>query len=439
LTVLIKQALTVGPRHELTRVNILVEDELITQVSPDPPPPGSKSDVVIDGARRLAVPGLINAHVHTEETLWMNMVPDNVAHVPWFRQYTLPYYKELSDDDSYYSSLLADVLMLLCGVTCYADSANLWPDSDAQAAAKSGIRAYIGKWTCDLAEQFSDTTDGCLKSLERHLAKYSGPGLVRPIVSLIGSNTCSDELYVGAAKLAASRGTPITTHEASGHEDVMQSVTRTGHRPIEHLDRIGFLSQNTLISHATDLSDREVDLLGKHGSGVVLCPATELKKGKGLTHYGRLVSLISRGVKYCVATDNANSSNTLNPLRAASLLILLVKDLGLDPARLTAQDALKAVTSYPSRMLGLAAGAIHEGLLGDIALFDTHDPYLCLGHPIQGLIYGDQAAAAEVVVNGRLVVSGGEVTGIKLEDVVREAYARSQRIARRLGVENGFS
>ncbi|PSN94407.1 hypothetical protein B9Q06_09295 [Candidatus Marsarchaeota G2 archaeon ECH_B_2] len=434
MTLLIRNPLAITSDGKVSRVNVFVEDERIQFISQDTPPFGSKRGEVIEGEGKLLLPGLINAHIHTEETLWMNMIPDTVPHIPWFNEYTLPYYHSLTEEDAYWSTLLSHALMLLCGVTCCADSANLWPDADAKAVSRSGIRFYVGIWASDLSGTLSKDTAKCLEDVEKHLKKYSGRGRLRGMASVIGSNTCSDELYFEAARLAARYDTPITSHESSGHEDVIQSLKRTGERPIEHLVKIGFLTRRTIISHATDITSSEVNSLKATGAGVALCPATELKKGKGLHAYGRLTEIVRLGVRYCAATDNANSSNSLNPMRAAGLLALLVKDLSLDPSIFTARDALRSITEYPADLLGLNAGRLEVGSLADLALYDASNAYLSLGDPVQGMVYCDPPRVVDVVVNGELVVSGGGLTRLNMEEILREARSRAESIARRMGV-----
>ncbi|MEM3656126.1 MAG: amidohydrolase family protein [Thermoprotei archaeon] len=433
MTLLIRNATTINPDGKFTRVNVFVEGNRIQHISADAIPMGSKRGEVIEGEGKILLPGLINAHVHTEETLWMNMIPDTVAHTAWFHDYTLPYYRALSADDAYWSTLLSHALMLLCGVTCCADSANLYPEADVEASSKSGLRAFIGTWASDLPGDFSKDTSKCLEEIENHLKRHSGEGRVRGVASVIGSNTCSDELYLEAARLAERYDVPITSHEASGHEDVLQCLKRTGERPVAHLARIGFLTRRTILSHVTDLADVEVNMLRVSGTGVVLCPTTELKKGKGLSRYGRIAQITRLGVRYCVATDNANSSNTLNPIRAASLLALLVKDFSLDPSAYTAREALRSITERPADILGIAAGRLEVGGLADLALFDAHNVYLQLGDPLQGCMYGEPPQAVDVVVDGELVVSGGKILRFNLEETLKQARSRAEAIVGRMG------
>lgn len=424
-----------GPEGLTGRVNIVVEGGMITDIAKDSPPQGSKRDLVVQGERRVVLPGLVNAHFHTEETLWMNMIPDAVAHVPWFQKHTLPYYRELSEQDSYWSSLLSYTLMLERGITCCADSANLWPDADARAAQESGIRALIGLWCADLGDAFARKTSTCLRRLEEHIKKFPGKGRVGAICSVIGTNACSDELYTGALELSSRYGVRVTSHEASGHEDVLGCIERTGSTPVSHLDSIGFLSSRTVLSHVTDISLKEVELVRRSGTSVVLCPLTEMKKGKGLQHYGNYAHFVQRKVPMCVATDNANSSNTVDVVKAAAVFSLLVKDSLRDPSAFGAKDALAAVSRDAAGVLGLSCGAIERGRPADIVLFDLDSPLLAMGDAYQGFVYGDTPAATDVFVDGDPVLLDGKFTRLKPELVFKEAKSRAERVASKLGVK----
>ncbi|PSN97430.1 hypothetical protein B9Q11_04205 [Candidatus Marsarchaeota G2 archaeon ECH_B_SAG-F08] len=410
--------------------NIFVDDGRIVQVSSDIPA-FSKIDYVIEGKGKLAIPGLINAHVHTEETLFANSIPDTANHIEWFQNYALPYYGALTQEDAYWSTLFSQALMLMHGVTCYADSANLWPLADAKAAERCGIRAFIGMWNCDLNTPFARPTDKCLEQMENLLRKLSKSTKVRAIASLIGVNTCSDELYKGTIALAKKHKTLATSHEASGHEDVVKCVKRTGKRPIEHLASIGFLTRQTLISHATDLSDKEVRLIKANDCAIAACPVTELKKGKGLWKFGKLVQLISSNVRICVGTDNANSSNNFDPIKSALFLSLLAKDYALNPSIVNARSAFCFLTKCASDIFSLNTGVLQPNFIADLVLLEK-EPFLLFGDPYQALLFCDQPKIDLVMVGGEVVYLNGKLLKIDFNEVLKEVEKRSQRIAKRV-------
>jgi 5-methylthioadenosine/S-adenosylhomocysteine deaminase len=431
------RVITGGSGRILKDATIAIDGGKIVEVSKGRSSSGP-GDHVIDGRGKafIALPGLVNAHVHTEETLGMNLIPDTLRHVPWFESWTLPYYEQMGEKDAYWSALLSQMKMLESGTTCYSDSANRYPELAAEAAERSGIRAKVAKWASDIDGQFSSSTDRCLKESEDLLRRFSRRrGRVGAIAAVIGANQCSNELYNDEMELAKKYDVPVTSHEASGHEDVVRSLKRVGRRPIENLDRIGFLSPRTILSHLTDLTNEEVSMIARSRTKGVMCPVSELKKGKGFSKYSKLARMLEEGVEICVGTDTANSSNHFNVLRTVNLLLLLSKDLSNDPATLDAGGALDMVTQGAAKALGLKrVGRIEEGGAADIALFEvpkmaafSYDP-----DPIQGMVFGDESKAQITIVDGEVVYDSGRFLKVDEEEVAKECTERAERIRRRI-------
>ena len=418
----------------LERATIVVEDRKIIEVS-ERPSGGYKADRAIDGRGKLAVPGLVNAHVHTDETLGMNTVPDTISHIPWFERWILPYYETQSSDDRYWSAVLSHMLMLKSGTTCYADSANRNPELAAKAASETGIRAFVAHWVSDIGSYLPSSIDECVRKTKNLLKGYSDRrSKVRAIASVIGLNQCSDELYLEIKKLAEEYDVPITSHESSGHEDVLRSIKRVGSRPVENLARIDFLSKRVLLSHLTDVTKREVDLVRDAGASVVLCPAAEMKKGKGLWKYGKLPRMINSKINMCLGTDTANSSNHLDVLRAATLLLLAAKDIAMDPSILEAKQALDMLTVNAGKALGLRNyGSISKGNVADIALYDLDKvEWFSEFDSIQGLFYGSRLETCATIVGGEVVYEEGRFTKIDQDYVLGKIRKHSEQLTERM-------
>ena len=429
------RAITGGAKGKvLKKATIVVENGKVIEVS-ERPSGGYKADRVIDGRGKLAIPGLVNAHAHTDETLGMNTVPDTISHIPWFEHWILPYYEKQTSDDRYWSAILSQMLMLKSGTCCYADSANRNPELAAKAAGETGIRAFVAHWISDIGSYLPSTIDECVSKTRNLLRNYSDPqSRVRAIASVIGLNQCSDELYLEIKKLAEEYDVPITSHESSGHEDVLRSIKRVGSRPVENLARMRFLSKRVLLSHLTDVTKREVDLVRDAGASVVLCPAAEMKKGKGLWKYGKLPRMINSKINMCLGTDTANSSNHLDVLRAATLLLLSVKDIAMDPAILEAKQALDMLTVNAGEALGLRNyGAIAKGNVADIALFDLDRmEWFSEFDSTQGLFYGSRLQTCATIVGGEVVYEEGQFTKIKQDDVLRKIRKHSEHLTERM-------
>jgi formimidoylglutamate deiminase len=75
---------------------------------------------------------------------------------------------------------------------------------------------------------------------------------------------------------------PIHIHVAEQAREVEQCLAALGARPIEWLSRNGGLDPRWHLVHATHVTPAEIELVGRSGAGVVLCPTTEANLGDGL-------------------------------------------------------------------------------------------------------------------------------------------------------------
>ena len=61
--------------------------------------------------------------------------------------------------------------------------------------------------------------------------------------------------------LARKYGAKFTTHISETRKECVDCHRQTGLWPVEYLDRIGLLDENTIISHAAWLTNMEVKIL----------------------------------------------------------------------------------------------------------------------------------------------------------------------------------
>ena len=155
-------------------------------------------------------------------------------------------------------------------------------------------------------------------------------------------------------------------------------------------------------------------------------------KGKGLSRSSRFPELIRAGARLCVGTDGAPSSRTSSPLKAASFLAMLVKDVTSDPSILSAYDVISLATMRASEVIGVGGvGRIVVGEPADVAVFDLRSSpgLLPLGDPVQALAYGDLNTAVEhLIVNGRFVVRDGVLVGADLGALLEKAGLMAERL-----------
>ncbi|MCK4845643.1 MAG: amidohydrolase family protein, partial [Candidatus Heimdallarchaeota archaeon] len=114
------------------------------------------ANVVIEGLNKILVPGLVNTHSHSVQTLLRGKA-DDLALIDWLQKVILPGEKSFTVDEVYTSSLLGFAEMIRTGTTTCNDMLTTKHSNyGIQAAIDSGIRTRIGKMLMDVNNGFPD-------------------------------------------------------------------------------------------------------------------------------------------------------------------------------------------------------------------------------------------------------------------------------------------
>ena len=107
------------------------------------------------------MPGLIDAHVHTAQTLLRGKIAEidgrRPVKIPVWWNYYVPFESMLTDEDVYLSGLLCYANMISVGTTCFAEAGGPHPDAMARAAIDTGIRGFVSLNTIDQGEHWPKT------------------------------------------------------------------------------------------------------------------------------------------------------------------------------------------------------------------------------------------------------------------------------------------
>jgi 5-methylthioadenosine/S-adenosylhomocysteine deaminase len=172
---------------------------------------------------------------------------------------------------------------------------------------------------------------------------------------------------------------------------VEESLKRWGRRPIEVFYNRGILGPNTVVAHCVWLSDIEIELLAKTGTGVAHCPCSNMKLSSGAARVG---DLRRAGVAVGLGSDGEKENNNLDLVEEMKFASLLQKLTTLDPTTGDPWDVLPMATIDGARALGLddVTGSLEPGKRADVVVID-------LGglHTTPLLHGGDFNAAAHLV------------------------------------------
>src|SRR5688572_14413419 len=153
------------------------------------------------------------------------------------------------------------------------------------------------------------------------------------------------------------------------------------------------------VVHMTNATENEISLVGKSGTGIVICPRANGVLGAGIP---KVVQMLRQGCLVAVGTDNVmlNSPDILRELDYVWKASRATEGEMIEPRQL-----LKMATVNAAQMLRLNSGCIEAGRAADLIFIDkrhadpypVHDPYAAVVHRLS------QSSIRAVMIDGRFV------------------------------------
>ncbi len=425
MSLLLKGGLIVtqDPARRILHGDVLVEGNRIAAVGEV----SSSADQVIECNGCAVLPGLINGHQHAANTLLRGLADDVPLEEMLQKSFAVD--AKFTRRDVQIGALLGCVEMLRSGTTSFQDLF-YWEDEVARAAREAGIRGFLSWVTLD--EAFTTQHGNPVRNAEAFVTKHKGDPLVTPSVGVQGVYVASEETFHRSKEAADRHGVRLHAHLSETRKEVYDHVAKTGMRPAEWLEKIGFLGPSLNVAHGVWLTLNEVRALARAGVSVTHCPVSNMKLASG--GVAPVPEMREAGVPVALGTDSALSNNTADLFAEMKTAALLHKATRWDAKVLPAQVALDLVTIDAARALGVAAqlGSVEVGKLADLAVVSLRGPHTTPSYAanvISHLVYSSRGSDVQVtVVDGRVVMAHGAMQTVD-EAVVIE---RAQESAREL-------
>jgi 5-methylthioadenosine/S-adenosylhomocysteine deaminase len=391
-------------------------DGTIAALGPEvAPAPGEET---LDATGAILLPPLINGHTHAAMTLFRGSGGD-LPLMPWLEERIWPVEARLEADDVYWGTRLACLEMVRSGTTRFWDM--YWhPEATARAVADAGLRATIGAPLFDKGRDAGEMREGARASL----AMLEGlGGRVSPSLAPHSIYMVSEESLAFIAELSAERDAPVQIHLSETAPEVEDCIAATGLRPAAYLDRLGLLTERTLLAHGVWLDEDELALIGARGATVVSNPAANMKLAVGKVF--PYPAARAAGVRIGLGTDGAGSNDSLDLLADLKLFALAQRHAAADATAIAAADAWGIATGAAAPLLGATPLAV--GAPADFLLLVPAAPELAIGDLAADLVYAAAGAAVDtVVVAGQVLMRDGVQP--ERAEVVAKAAERATRL-----------
>src|SRR5713101_7457012 len=400
-------------RHVVTGDVLLEDGRIVTVGDVD-----RSADDVIDCSGCAILPGLINLHQHVANTLLRGVADDVPLEEMLPRASAID--AKLTRRDVQIGALLGCVEMIRSGTTSFHDLF-YWEDEVARAVRESGMRGFLSWVTLD--EAFTTQHGSPLKNAD---------AFVTPSVGVQGVYVASEETYAKAKEIADRRDVRLHTHLSETRGEVEAHRRKTGLRPVEWLEKIGFLGERVTGAHCTWVTMNEVRALARCGVSVAHCPVSNMKLASG--GVAPVPEMLEAGVVVGLGTDSPISNNGMDVFADMKVAALLHKATRWDARIMPAQTVLDLATIHAARALHVEReiGSIEVGKRADLAVVSLKGAHTTPFYPesvIRHLVYSGRGSDVQAtIVDGKVLMAAGVVRTVDEADVI----ARAQETAREL-------
>jgi cytosine/adenosine deaminase-related metal-dependent hydrolase len=455
-TLLIHNAHTIATLNdagdEFRNASVFVRGNTIEAIGPAAQLP-STADRVIDAQHHVVIPGMVNTHHHMSQSL-TRAIP-GVQNAELFSWLTglYPIWAGLQPDMIYASTQTAMAELLLSGCTTSSDHLYIYPngvklDDCIAAAQEIGMRFVATRGSMSVGQskgglppdRVVEQEDAILKDTQRLIERYhdaSHGAMTQVAVAPCSPFSVSQDLMRLSAEMARHYGVRLHTHLAENDHDIAYSLEKFNRTPTQYAEDLGWLGHDVWHAHCVKLDDEGISLFAATRTGIAHCPCSNMRLASGIAPIRKM---IEAGVPVGLGVDGSASNDAahmVNEARQAMLLARLRKSLvgpqvnaegktifGCDtaPMEMTARDALRLATRGGAEVLGRKdIGQLSVGYCADMALFDLRNLSFAGGavhDAIGSLMLCASAPAAYTVVNGRVVVSEGQLASVDLGNVI---------------------
>jgi 5-methylthioadenosine/S-adenosylhomocysteine deaminase len=393
---------------------------------------GAPDDVSLAG--RALVPGTINAHCHTFQSL-LRGLGDDLDFAGWRDRVLYPFSERLDREGIALGAAFAFAEMLQSGVTTCVDffylqdAGNANAEAVIEAARMIGIRLVLARGMYDwegAPKRYRETVADAARRTRELIAAHRDDETTVVQPAPHSPHGASPAMIRAGWEIAETEATRFHIHVAEGRYEGERTLREHGATPLRYLDRLGVLGPRMIGVHCVWLDDGEIELMGGGRAALAYCPSSNMFLGDGIT---RVPELMRAGVRVGLGTDGGCTNNRLSIFEEMRMTSLLQRVRLLDGAAVDAVTVFGLGTRSGAEILGLDAGVIAPGRLADLVAVDLEDASL---HPptdlLKSVVYAmSPRAVTDVWVHGRRVVDGGRLARVdagRLLGRVRELTRR---------------
>lgn len=397
--------------NEYKHAYIIIKDNLIADFGKMEDLPEAHYDTIIDGKGAIAMPGMINTHTHLGMVPFRSLGDDTPDRLTRF---LFPLEHQcMTEPLAYHSAKYAIAEMQLAGISTFFDM-YYFEDVIAKATDEMAARAILGESVIDKSPD-SDKAFGGLDYSKEFIPRWLDHDLITPALAPHAPYTNTDESLTLANQVAQDFNVPLSIHLSEMTFEMDKYREEANQTPVEYLESLGVLNQNTLAAHCIYVDEKDIAILKKHDVAVAHCIGANTKSAKGIAP---LTQMLEAGLRVGLGTDGPSSGNTLDLFTQMRMVANFHKTHTNNRAAFPARDIVRLATIGGAEALGLDSiiGSIERGKKADITLIETESANMFpIYDAYSAIVYSANASNVQhLFINGKHVVKDKALTHASL-------------------------
>ncbi len=384
---------------------------------------------IVNASGKVIIPGLINTHTHVPMGLFRG-IADDLDLQDWLTKYIFPAEaKNVNEAFVRAGTRLGLAEFIRGGTTTFCDM-YYFEDAVADETSKAGVRGVLGETLIDFPAPDNKTFDEALVYTEKFIKKWQGNSLIIPAVAPHAPYTVSQEHLLKTRALSDKLNAPLIIHLAEAEtETAFIEQNHKGLRPIEYVDKIGFLSDKVIAAHVIQANEKELEILKRIGVGIAHNPQSNMKLAAGVAPVPLMLKM---NMRVGLGTDGAASNNDLSLWEEMDTAAKLHKVFAKDPKVVSAEEAFMMGTIGGARALHLEniIGSLETGKRADIVIVDfdniNQTPFY---NVYSSLVYATKADDVRtVIIDGKIVMRDKRLLTLNENVIKKDANLYRQKI-----------
>jgi len=440
-------------RREISDGGLFIRDGFIELVGPSSELPDT-ADEILNLQDHIIFPGLINTHHHFYQTL-TRVVPaaQDVNLFNWLRT-LYPIWGRMTPEDIRVSTQTALAELALSGCTTASDHLYIFPngsklDDEINAALQVGLRFHASRGSMSLGESKGglppdhvvEEEEFILVDSQRLIESYHDPNpgsMIQVVLAPCSPFSVTKELMRQSASLAREYGVHLHTHLAETQDEEVFCLEKFGYRPVAFMETLNWLGDDVWFAHSVHVTDAEIKVYAKTGSGVAHCPTSNMRLASGIAP---ILEMLQAGVRVGVGVDGSASNDGSSLLEEVRQTMLVSRvRAGLAGASrseegalplMSARRALEIATRGSANVLGRNdIGSLEPGKCGDFFAINLNrlEYTGALHDPVAAVVFCAPILVDYNVVAGKLIVKESQLVTVDLPLLIEEHNQRAKSL-----------